>query len=98
MTQNVAPFQSGSIPGGNPYSGLYGEALRERGRIFTLEVCERVGISRLRYLKGYVYLLLSPFKELERKTNEGNYKMYSKPCVICCKRFHIPNMGRLENY
>ena len=55
--------------GGTSYSGLHGEAPRERGRIFTLEVCERVGISRLRYLK--VYLLLSPFKELERKTNEG---------------------------
>ena len=29
--------------GGTPYSGLYGEAPHERGRVFTLEVCKRVG-------------------------------------------------------
>ena len=32
-----------SNPGaGTPYSGLFGEAPLERGRIFRLEVCERV--------------------------------------------------------
>ena len=38
-------------PGGGggdiPYNGLYGEAPPERGTFFRLEVCERVGISRV---------------------------------------------------
>ena len=32
--------------GGNPYNGPYGEAQPERGTFFTLQVCERVGISQ----------------------------------------------------
>ena len=32
--------------GGTPYNGLYGEAPPKRGTFFSLEVCERVGISR----------------------------------------------------
>ena len=32
---------------GTPYNGLYGEAPPERGTFFRLEVCERVGISRI---------------------------------------------------
>ena len=49
--------------GGTPYNGLYGEAPPERNTFFTLQVYERVGISRVevyervgnlsfRYLKG----------------------------------------------
>ena len=37
-------------PGGGgvtPYNGLYGEAPPERGTFFRLEVCERVGNSRV---------------------------------------------------
>ena len=30
-----------------PYNGLYGEAPPERGTFFTLQVYERVGISRV---------------------------------------------------
>ena len=33
--------------GDTPYNGLYGEAPPERGTFFRLEVCERVGISRV---------------------------------------------------
>ena len=33
--------------GGTPYNRLYGEAPPERGTFFRLEVCERVGISRV---------------------------------------------------
>ena len=33
--------------GGTPYDGLYGEAPLERGTFFTLQVYERVGISRV---------------------------------------------------
>ena len=33
--------------GGTPYNGLYGEAPPERGTFFTLQVYERVGISRV---------------------------------------------------
>ena len=32
--------------GGTPYNGPYGEAQPERGTFFTLQVCERVGISQ----------------------------------------------------
>ena len=34
--------------GGTPYNGLYGEALPKRGAFFTLQVYERVGISRVK--------------------------------------------------
>ena len=33
--------------GGTPYNGLYGEAPPESGTFFTLQVYERVGISRV---------------------------------------------------
>ena len=33
--------------GGTPYNGLDGEAPPERGTFFTLQVYERVGISRV---------------------------------------------------
>ena len=33
--------------GGTPYDGLYGEPPPERGTFFRMEVCERVGISRV---------------------------------------------------
>ena len=33
--------------GGTSYNGLYGEAPPERGTFFTLQVYERVGISRV---------------------------------------------------
>ena len=33
--------------GGTPYNGLYGEARPERGNFFTLQVYEKVGISRV---------------------------------------------------
>ena len=36
-----------ATPGGTPYNGLYGEAPSERGTFFTLQVYERVGISRV---------------------------------------------------
>ena len=37
---------------GTPYNGLYGEAPPERGTFFTLQVYERVGISRVKvYMK-----------------------------------------------
>ena len=46
LTQKMA-----SLPhihgGGTPYNRLYGEALPERGTFFRLQVCERVGISRV---------------------------------------------------
>ena len=32
--------------GGTPYNGLYGEAPREKGTFFTLQVYERAGIIR----------------------------------------------------
>ena len=38
--------------GGTPYNGLYGEAPPERGTFFRLQVYERVGIHKLRYIKG----------------------------------------------
>ena len=37
--------------GGTPYNGLYGEASPERGTFFTLQVYERVGISRVELYK-----------------------------------------------
>ena len=41
-------FRHGDISrGSTPYNGLYGEATPERGTIFTLQVYERVGISRV---------------------------------------------------
>ena len=33
--------------GGTPYNGLYGKTRPERGTFFTLQVYERVGISRV---------------------------------------------------
>ena len=36
-----------SPEGGTSYNGLYGEAPPERGTFFTLQVHERVGISRV---------------------------------------------------
>ena len=42
-----AGINPGGGGGGTPYNGLYGEAPPERGTFFRLEVCERVGISRV---------------------------------------------------
>ena len=36
------------LGGGTPYNGLYGEALPKRGTFFTLQVCERIRISRVK--------------------------------------------------
>lgn len=33
--------------GGSPYNGLKAEALLERGTVFRLPICERVGISQV---------------------------------------------------
>ena len=41
--------------GGTSYDGLYGEAPREKGIFFSLQVCERVGISLVE-----VYLTVIP--------------------------------------
>ena len=50
------PRGGGGGGGGTPYHGLYGEAPPERGTFFRLELCERVGISRVqaprKYMKG----------------------------------------------
>ena len=45
-TGRVAP-RGGGGGGGTPYIGLYGEVPTERGTFFTLQVYERVGISRV---------------------------------------------------
>ena len=41
--------------GGTSYDGLYGEAPREKGIFFSLQICERVGISLVE-----VYLTVIP--------------------------------------
>ena len=41
----VSPREGGG--GCTPHNGLYGEAPPERGTFFTLQVYERVGISRV---------------------------------------------------
>ena len=41
--KDVIPEVGGG--GDTPYDGLYGEAPSERGIFFTIQVCERVGIS-----------------------------------------------------
>ena len=41
------PFAVDPRGGGTPYNGLYGEALPERGTFFTLQVYDKVGISRV---------------------------------------------------
>ena len=41
--------------GGSSYDGLYGEAPREKGIFFSLQICERVGISLVE-----VYLTVIP--------------------------------------
>ena len=43
----LSTFYPGGGGGGTPYNGLYGEAPPERGIFFTLQVHERVGISRV---------------------------------------------------
>ena len=46
MTSTFVSLNLGG--GGNtPYNGLYGEAPPERGTFFTLQVYERVGVSRV---------------------------------------------------
>ena len=40
-----------SLPGGTPYSGLYGEAPPERGTFFELQAYKRVGISQVEVYK-----------------------------------------------
>ena len=42
---------SGGGGGGTPYNGLYGEAPRERGTFFRLQVYKRVGISQVEVYK-----------------------------------------------
>ena len=43
----LSSYNSRGGGGGTPYNGLYGGAPPERGTFFSLEVCERVGISRI---------------------------------------------------
>ena len=43
-------FQEGV--GSTPYNGLYGESLLGKGTFVRLQVYERVGIHKLRYIKG----------------------------------------------
>ena len=49
------------------YNGLYGEAPPERGTFFTLQVYERVGISRVevyeRVKKSVIYVFKSSFHQ-----------------------------------
>ena len=60
LKSNNKEFSSGiaiklsalKISGDTPYIGLYGEAPPERGTIFKLRVYKRVGIHKLRYIKG----------------------------------------------
>ena len=60
-----------SIPrvggGGTSYNGLYGEAPPERGTLFTLQVYERVGISRVevyeRVGKSVIYVFKRAFHQ-----------------------------------
>lgn len=35
------------LVGGSPYNGLKAEALLERGTVFRLPICERIGISQV---------------------------------------------------
>ena len=44
-------ISSAGLGGGTPYNGLYGEATPERGAIFRLQVCKRVGISQVEAYK-----------------------------------------------
>ena len=39
-------------PGGILYNDLYGEVPPKRGTFFSFQVYERVGIHKLRYIKG----------------------------------------------
>ena len=53
--------------GGTSYNGLYGEAPPERGTFFTLQVYERVGISRVevyeRVGKSVIYVFKRSFHQ-----------------------------------
>ena len=58
----------GFPPGrGTSYNGLYGEAPPKRGTLFTLQVCERVGISRVevyeRVEKSVIYVFKRAFHQ-----------------------------------
>ena len=46
-TQTMARHQGDKPGGGTPYNGLYGKAPPVRGTFFTLQVYERVRISRV---------------------------------------------------
>ena len=70
-------------PGGLPNSGLYWEAPLERGRIFTLEVCETKGLKfisevfeRIRFI---CYTANS--KSLNARQTKATTKVYSK--TVC---------------
>ena len=47
LPAGILNLARGGGGGGTPYNGLYGEAPPQRGTLFRLEVCDRVGISRV---------------------------------------------------
>ena len=54
----VCEAYSYKTQGGTPYNGLYREAPPERGTFFTLQVCKRVGISKVEVYKRVGKLLI----------------------------------------
>ena len=50
-TRLLVDYVVTGAPGCTPYNGLYGEAPPKGGTLFSLEVCNTVGISRVEVQK-----------------------------------------------
>ena len=73
MTHQGALFvhdPGGGEGGGTPYDGLYGEDPPKRGVFFRLQVYERVGISLVKYTKGWEICHLGLWKGPKVLTDE----------------------------
>ena len=71
--------------GGIPYNGLYGEAPPERCTFFTLQVYERVGISRVEVYKREGKSVIHVFKRaFHYFPMEGIRKGY-----LFCQKWYI---------
>ena len=60
-------------PGGDPYDGLYGEALPKRGTFFRLQVYERVGILLVEVYERPVEKSVIWVSEMAQRAEQMNF-------------------------
>ena len=77
--------------GSTSYNGPYGEVPPERGIFFTLQVCERVGISRVEVIEGVGKSVIKVFK---RAFHYFPMEGLRKGCLFCQKIVYKRVRGR----